>query len=367
MSPITRAFLASLIVAGGVAGCNSPAASPASSATPASSASPASAASSPSSAAVATAAPTPVVATDYALAQNWAQVPATVDKPVDVFYVYPTVWSKTSPSDPDVNNIDNASMHQGVAAILPMHATVFEQSANVWAPYYRQADGKTTLSMSFDQSQELIAGVPKQDVFAAFDYYIKHDNGGRPFIILAHSQGSNVVAYLLADYMKAHPDVYARMIAAYVPGYSFTDVYFAANPHLHFAQGPTDTGVVIAWNTESPQFAGQNPVMTAPGEAQVMNPITYTHGTETVPATASLGSYMPGANGLQKIADYADATLDATNGVIRCSTVDAASMTDSSGVFPLGVYHPFDISLYYYDLRANGAARIEAWQEAHRQ
>lgn len=353
MSPIARAALASLIVAGGVAGCASPSAGPSSTA--------------PASAAVATPAPTPVAPIDYSQAQNWAQVPTSIDKPVDVFYVYPTVWSKTSPSDPNVNNIDNASMHQGVASILPWQATVFEPFANVWAPYYRQAASKATLSMSFVDGQAIIAGVPRQDVFAAFDYYIEHDNGGRPFILLAHSQGTNVVAYLLADYMKAHPDVYSRMIAAYVPGFSFTDGYFAANPHLHFAQGPTDTGVIISWNTESPAFSGQNPAMQAPGVAKVINPITYTHGTETVPASASLGSYMSGANGLQKLADYADATLDEANGVIRCSTVDPASLVTGTGTFPEGVYHTFDIALYYFDLRANGAARIEAWQEAHRQ
>jgi hypothetical protein len=293
-------------------------------------------------------------------------VPTTIDKPIDVFYVYPTVWAKTSPSDPDVNNIDNASMHAGVAQILPMQASAFAPIGNLYAPFYRQADGKTTLGMSFEQGQALVGGVPKDDVFAAFEYYLEHDNKGRPFVILSHSQGSNVVTFLLSEFMPAHPDVYARMIAAYVIGYGVTDEYLAANPHLRFAGGATDTGVIISYNTESPAFNGANPVMAAPGLAQVINPIAWTRAATTVPASASLGAYMPTANGLARMAAYADATLDSTNGVIRCSTVDPASMTTTSGTFPLGVFHAFDISLYYYDLQANAAARVAAYLATHK-
>ncbi|SMP71108.1 hypothetical protein SAMN06296020_12212 [Anoxynatronum buryatiense] len=37
--------------------------------------------------------------------------------------------------------------------------------------------------------------------------------------------------------MKEHPDVYTRMVAAYVLSYSITDDYLAENPHLKFASG----------------------------------------------------------------------------------------------------------------------------------
>jgi uncharacterized protein YneF (UPF0154 family) len=58
-------------------------------------------------------------------------------------------------------------------------------------------------------------------------------NNGRPFILAGHSQGSNILLYLLSEYMKDNPKVYDRMIAAYVIGYSVTDQYLSENPHLN--------------------------------------------------------------------------------------------------------------------------------------
>lgn len=63
-----------------------------------------------------------------------------------------------------------------------------------------------------------------------------------------HWQGSDVLLYLLSEYMKEHPDVYESMVTAYVVGYSVTEEYLAANPHLKFAVGVEDTGVFISYN-----------------------------------------------------------------------------------------------------------------------
>lgn len=106
-----------------------------------------------------------------------------------------------------------------------------------------------------------IEGPPAVDVFAAFKYYLKHYNHGRPYILVGHSQGSDVLRYLLSDYMKTHPRVYSRMVAAYIVGQSITPRYLADNPHLKFARGAGDTGVIVSWNTEAPGFDGTNPVL----------------------------------------------------------------------------------------------------------
>jgi hypothetical protein len=42
------------------------------------------------------------------------------------------------------------------------------------------------------------------------------------------------------------------MIAAYVVGLSTTLDYLHWNPHLMFAEGPDDTGVLASWKTEPP-------------------------------------------------------------------------------------------------------------------
>jgi hypothetical protein len=299
-------------------------------------------------------------ATDYSKAGHWLSLPAKADKQVDVFYIYPTAWSDDPKvanvkNEPHICTIDNPSMLYGSKVAFDNQATAFETVGNIYAPYYRQADAKYCLTMDSVQKQdEFLAGIPKADVLAAFDYYIKHYNNGRPFILVSHSQGSALARLLLSEYMKKNPQVYSRMIAAYVIGYSITKDYLAKNPHLKFAEGADDTGVIISYNTEADKIVGNNPLVL-PGAISI-NPITWTR-TET-PATAeqSLGSRLD-VNG--KFVDkfkYADARVNKDRGVV-ISNVDAATLPKSH--WAKGIYHTFDYGLYYYNIRENAANRTK--------
>jgi hypothetical protein len=303
-----------------------------------------------------------IVATDYSLADHWLSLPATPDKAVDVFYLYPTAWQKVNDSDPNICDIDNPSMLTGAKSAYDRGGSAFATVANIYAPYYRQADAKYTLALPLDQQAEVIGGIPKTDAFAAFEYYIENYNNGRPFILAGHSQGSNILTYLLADYMKEHPEVYKRMIVAYVIGYSITEDYLAQNPHLKFATGADDTGVIISYNTEALDVvAGVNPVVW-PG-ALVINPITWTR-EETLATTAEgLGSWLPDpmTKEFKQVPQYADAKIDKTKGVLVCSTAneEVINKIDQIAGFPNGVYHSFDYPFYYFNLQANAANRID--------
>ena len=106
-----------------------------------------------------------------------------------------------------------------------------------------------------EDREEAFNSVPKTDVFAALDYYFEHLNGGRPFILAGHSQGSIMQSFVLAEYMKAHPEYLKRMIAAYVIGFSITEDYLKANPHLKFAEGADDTAIVVSEETGNISYA----------------------------------------------------------------------------------------------------------------
>ena len=170
----------------------------------------------------------------------------------------------------------------------------------------------------------------------------------------------------LSDYMKSHPDVYKRMIAAYVVGQSITPQYLAQNPHLKFATGPDDTRVIVSWNTEAPVVNGTNPVIQAGGIA--INPITWTTGEATATAASNLGSiqldpntHLPvlDKNGqIERVMNLADARVDKAKGVLICSTVNPAQYQSH---FPQGVYHSEDYPFYYFDVRANAARRIQTY------
>lgn len=314
------------------------------------------------------AAPAP---TDYSDPARWLALPAEPTKPVDIFYLSPTTFKMPDRSESCISAIDDAGMIERAKRFYTETATAFEPSGNVYAPYYRQADAGYCLALSPAEHERVMMGLPVADSTAAFAYYIEHYNQGRPFILAGYSQGSNVMLYLLSGYLKDHPEVYRRMIAAYAIGYAVTTDYLAANPHLKFATGPADTGVIISYNTEAPVIGGANPV-TLPGSLAI-NPITWTTDETPAPAKQNLGSLSLGEhrklildpNGAPvRVPNYADATVNRARGVIICSTVSVDELAPGSPIFPRGVFHAYDYAFYYFDLRANAAERVAAYQAA---
>ncbi len=306
-----------------------------------------------------------IVPTDYSQSEHWLNVPTEITKEVDVFYLYPSAWAKVNADDPIICDIDNPVMLSQSKLAYDRQATAFETSANIFAPYYRQDDAGSTLQMSVDEQQDIVKGIPLSDSMAAFEYYIDHYNNGRPFILASHSQGSNVMIYILQDYMKEHPDVYKRMVAAYVLGYSITDDYLAENTNLKFATGSGDTGVIISYNTQAPTIEGTDGVVLP--TAHVINPISWTLDETLAPASENLGSLQLNSDGsVVKNADgtpvqvmnFADAQVDKTKGVIICSTVDVDTYAPGGAIFGRGVFHSFDFPFYYFNIRANAEERV---------
>lgn len=297
---------------------------------------------------------TGTIATDYSQSAHWLSIPPTLYK-ADVFYLYPTTsWTKNNTTSM-ICAVDDSIMMADAAQDFARQASAFDTAANVYAPFYRQDNS------SPENRLNVIAGIPTTDATAAFDYYIRNFNNGRPFILAGHSQGANIVCNLLSGYLKANPQVYARMIAAYVIGGPVTQAFLKANPHLKFATGPDDVGVIISYNTEAPDFTGVNPVLY--GEiGLVINPITWTRNETLADTTQGLGSLFPNKKGVWvRIPQYADARVDTVNGVLICSSADEnrIAILDSLSGFPKGVYHSFDYPFYYYNIRQNAANRIQ--------
>jgi len=301
----------------------------------------------------------PNIVTDYSKIEHWLSLPTNNAKDVDIFYLYPTAWYKEDPSEPNFCTIDNMIMLIGSQQAFDRQATAFETVGNIYATYYRQADASYVLTLHEDERWDAIGSIPAKDVTAAFDYYIQHYNNGRPFILVGHSQGANVILLLLKDYMDKNSAVYARMVSAYVIGYPVTAEFMDANNHLEFAEGPDDSGVIISYNTQSPNVAPGSNIVMADNIGIVINPINWQRDETLATASESLGSYMPidslGNFGI--ITNFADARIDLAKGVLVCSSVNDSTMFQLSGSMGLGVYHSFDIPFYYYNLRENAERR----------
>jgi hypothetical protein len=306
-----------------------------------------------------------ITATDYSNPNNWIETETGGTYDVDVFYLYPTAWTRGE-GEPYLADIDNASMRTKAPVIEAQNTAAFRDSANIYAPFYRQNDAAWGLSLSPEELREYFRGAPYTDAAAAFDYYIENYNNGKPFILASHSQGSSVMNAILQLYMAENPDVYKRMIAAYVIGYSVTTSDLKEYPHLKFAEGATDTGVIISWNTEMPGVTERNPVIL--DGAIAINPISWTRDETPATAEQNLPSRVFDADDTDasKYIDYehyADAAVDLSRGVVTCSTVnpDEWSLPGAIG-WPRGVYHGGDYELYFHSLKQNVADRIAAYK-----
>jgi hypothetical protein len=304
-----------------------------------------------------------IQATDYSSEDNWLAVAESPDKPVDVFFVYPTSW-RAKPGEFPISEINNPEMRHWAKYYLDTRASAFSTAGNIYAPFYRQLDAAFALNQESILATEYMEGVPYTDVKAAFEYYIEHFNGGRPFILVSHSQGSAMTLLLLMDYMNEHPDVYARMGASYSIGIPITQSIYDACPWLKAAQRADDTGVIISYNTQAPVVdAPGNPLANA--QAVLINPVSWQPDNQKTPPEQSQGSVGvdQDTGAMTDLGSIASAQIDATRGVI-ITDVDRerfSSDAQSRAYFPLGMFHENDIPLFYYDLRANAELRVQTF------
>jgi hypothetical protein len=308
-----------------------------------------------------------ITPTDYSDVNNWLVLlkKEELKQKVDVFFIYPTAW-RANGAYP-IADINNKEMRYYANYYLKFRASAFETSGNIFAPYYRQLDASYAVKAGFRKSYIYFQGVPKTDIIATFDYYIKNLNDGRPFILAGHSQGSIMIAEILSSYMKVNPEIYKRMIAAYAIGVPLDKEYYAKNPHVKPAKNAKDLGVAICYNTEASLVDGRNPLAVA-NNAVIINPLSWKITEEYAPKEENLGSLYVNKGKTTKYEHIADAKIDYKKGVVICSTVDRekwSSSESSRAYFPLGVLHENDITLYYYNLRQNAENRVKEYLKTY--
>lgn len=302
-------------------------------------------------------------ASDYSDEANWLSIP-DVTKEVDTFYIYPTAYNDASADAPEICSLDNEDMRSSAAATFETQATAFADSTNVFAPFYRQMNMAVASTAPGEERAALLNGTPKEDVFASLDYYFDNLNQGRPFILASHSQGSQMMTYVLSEYMGAHPEYYERMVAAYVLGYSVTEQYLAENPHLKFAESAYDAGVIISWNTEGEGNKDQENFVVEEGAISI-NPLNWKRDDTYAGKELNLGARIQNeeTGAYEIIPAAADAQLDLERGVVITHTDVIAPMPDGMGFGP-DSYHGGDYTLWYSNISNNAQERIDAWNAA---
>jgi len=303
--------------------------------------------------------------TDYSQKSSWYKIPE-ITKEFDTFYIYSTMFMGANEGDADYATLDNKEVLDNIWIEHAIKSSVFEESTNLFIPYYRQSSMKHAAEVFQKEGtiDAALAGIPYTDITAALDYYFENYNDGRPFVIAGHSQGSAILRLVLKGYFKEHPEYYKRMVAAYAIGYSITKDDLEANPHMKFATGETDTGVIISWHAEGPKNVEANvpiPSVIISKNGIAINPLNWKRDETYAPANENLGSIVMDETGKTEIRDIDG---DAQVCLARGTVVTNAKATPNDMVDLAGpqCYHQDDYSIFYNNIKDNVAKRIAAYK-----
>ncbi len=302
---------------------------------------------------------------DYSENFAWLSKPDGAERPVDVFYVYPTIYVGKKPQNMDISRKD---LRKSAEGLLVAQAGVYSPYANVFAPFYRQQSAATQ-SMEPNNGgrnafEDPIFRTGYSDVERAFDYYIEHLNPDRPFLLAGHSQGSMVVIELMRRRME-DPQLQKRLVAAYAIGYTVKKDDLEQYPQMKLARGETDTGVIITYNTQGPEAEG-SPVLL--DGAVAINPLNWkTDGTPADREKNMQAIFFNDSTGeiLEEIPHFCGAYIDTKTGALIATDIQTPEKVDlvDMGRWPKQVYHRFDYAFFYENLKENVKKRIHAYLE----
>ena len=201
----------------------------------------------------------------------------------DVFYVYPTV-STISFAENDSSwfaDITLPEVREEANGNQRFNKMLYDEY-NFYAPYYRQMIFEAYQQP--DDTLEKLARFAAADVNDAFQYYMTHYNHGRPFFLMGHSQGSQMLIELLKHGMtEAQREL---MVAAYCIGYHVTAEELAQYPEALAPAADSLTSGLVIFNSVTDTVAIG---MVSRGDVVGVSPTTWTAATDTIPAVAHLG------------------------------------------------------------------------------
>ena len=333
----------------------------------------------------------------------------------DVFYLYPTTAFAFDaiPRESGANAAYDDLFASGLAyEIGASQAGAFNGSGRIFAPYYRQVFMEEWLKKDPARASAAGSEVAYGDARRAFEYYMRHDNGGRPIVIVGHSQGSMLAFRLLKDEFDGKP-LYTQLVAAYIPGQAVDRGFYRNFVQVHACTSAIDTGCVNSWGSfqqgiptqDLLDFIGVSPYFTTgnggyrvpapPVEASV-NLVSWNRAPASSPRSSDLGPlqmripypplYFPHAPrhaypmGKILAMGFSSRTLGAAHQpeAVGFFVAPKPSVRDFSAYVPswfpssalynvnfAGVWHLYDFNLFWTNIRQNARDRTNAYLHAH--
>jgi hypothetical protein len=312
---------------------------------------------------------------------------------VDVFFVHPTMYFGTKNWNAP---IDDPRANEGVdELVVPAQSTVFNGSGRIFAPRYRQATLYAFVKPGDNgrQALELAYG----DVARAFQYFLDHHAGDRPFILASHSQGTCHSIRLLEQVIAPSRQLRDRLVVAYLIGYWLPlDKLSSTLATIPPCSAPDDTGCLVAWDSfgegggpdhDRDRAEHWYPTSDGTGEWQrragkpalCVNPLTGRRDTDPAPAELNLGAVHPVIKGLTSRANlfFGEQPIGMTASALagplshhvsaRCSDDGFLYISRPPAkafrlaVLPGQSYHNYDYGLFYMNFRADVERRVAAF------
>ena len=297
-------------------------------------------------------------APNYALPEHWAALPSRQDPAddvpanapfankqaeatADVFFVHPTIFTQKPTNqylwNADVNNTELNKQIDG--STIRYQASAFNGSCRVFAPRYRQAhlyafytQDKVSAKQAFE--------IAYADVRAAFEYYLQHENRGRPIVIASHSQGTVHTHRLLKEFFDGKP-LQTQLVAAYLVGIATPANAFE---HIRPTTQPGEAGTWASWNTFLREYTPDY-YQNGLNKALCTNPLTWRSDDSTF-AKKNLNRGGVGL-GFKYFPEMADAQVFRGMLWINKPYVRGRALVRTK------IWHRADINLFYVNIREN--------------
>ena len=285
-------------------------------------------------------------APDYADATMWVTADGDADGTgADIFYVVSTWEDDWTTADGKVCHYADVwnTEHRAHMADLEMKkvAAYMSPGNRFFAPFYRH----TTIQAFMTNSEDTVyqrTRLSMEDVRTAFDLFQAQRDQSRPLIIAGFSQGGLAVVELLKH---IDDETYSQLAAAYVLGYKVTKADMAACSHIRPAEGETDTGVTICYNTVK-DVKYVLPLIS--GSDICINPVNWR--TDATPAT---------------LHDTITITVSPEHHVLVASNYSASEYPPFRGFLNVGDIHSCEPWLYSECLAKNIKVRAKEWRKIH--
>lgn len=297
-------------------------------------------------------------ATDYSDNSNWSYFETdTTDTTADVFFVCPTVYFGSDDSyNMELTDEDTKADFLGATN---MEKEIYDRDSRFFAPYYRQVGLNVYAMETSDREQYLELAF--DDVKNAFEYYYETCNDGRPIILAGFSQGADMCIRLMKELFKDEK-IQDQLIACYAIGWRITEEETREYPQLKFAEGESDTGVIISFNSEAESIDHSLPVPKGT-RTLAINPLNWKTDSAIADKSLNLGACFTDYDGniVKEINNLTGAYIDDVRGTLKVTDVTPEEYPAGLDIFENGIYHLYDYQFFYRNLQKNVQIRINAY------